>query len=73
MPKPGKKATRSGIYRCTECGVRKTIQRSKRLPPCGCGRTEWRLVSSTTKAPRKKAAKKKGRKKDKGLLDLLFG
>ncbi len=57
----GRKAPASGIYRCTECGKKKTVPRGNTLPPC---HSEWELYEQTTKARKKKS---------KGILDSLFG
>ncbi len=56
----GRKAPASGIYRCTECGAKRTVSRGRKLPPC---HQEWEIYERTTKAS----------KKEKSFLDSLFG
>lgn len=78
MPKTGSKAARAGIYRCTYCGEEVTIRKGGKLPPCRCGNASWRVSRATTAAPKKKAAAKKkrtakGRKKNGGWFDSIFG
>ena len=67
MPKTVSAARQSGIYECSRCGSRKTVNRGRKFPPCNDdGAVNWELVEATTKAPKRKG--KKG-----GILDFLFG
>lgn len=34
---PGSKAPASGIYRCVDCGIKRTVTKGKKLPPCHHG------------------------------------
>jgi len=56
----GRKAPASGIYRCTGCGRKVTVNRGKRLPAC---HGDWEIFERTTK----KSKKQKG-----GFFDSLF-
>lgn len=76
MPKTGMKATKTGIFRCTNCRIEKTLRKGNRVPPCTCGNTEWKTVRTIgSKAARKKKANssRKAAKKEKGFFDFLFG